>query len=88
MIWNSPENYKKMRKLTIPRNEIVLFSQFNLILLSSHLFLLPLSFVGSAVAFETDNLAVCLGMRKGEPNLDVQGVEFCLNIIIYSCYLI
>ena len=64
----------------------VFFSQMNLILLSSHLFLLPPSFVGSVVAFDTNNLGVCLSIKKGvylahEPNLDAQRVEFCLKVM-------
>ena len=43
----------------------VFFSQVNLILLGSHLFLLPPSFVGSVVAFDIKYLGVCLSIRKG-----------------------
>ena len=66
MISNRPNNNIKRESAhhSLQCNT-VFFSQVNLILLGSHLFLLLPSFVGSVVAFDIKYLGVFLSNRKG-----------------------
>ena len=70
----------------------VFFLKFNLNLLSSNLFLLPPSFDGSVVAFDTNTWGMLRHWKRRlttslahKPNLDVQGVELYVNHLSAVC---
>ena len=61
--------------------------------LSSHLLLLPPSYVVSVVALPTTWALVCLSIRKGsklaqKPNMDVEGVEFYIDLEFHMPFFI